>query len=86
MALVGNDFYVADTDALLRFPYEEGQTTITAHGIKLADLPAGPINHHWTKNVIAVPTVGISTSRWARTAMSPRTASTQRRGVPRSGR
>jgi glucose/arabinose dehydrogenase len=53
MALVGNDFYVADTDALLRFPYQPGQTSITAPAIKLTDLPGGPIDHHWTKNVIA---------------------------------
>ncbi|MEO5596591.1 MAG: sorbosone dehydrogenase family protein [Lysobacteraceae bacterium] len=53
MTLVGNDFYVADTDALLRFPYKTGETRIDAKGSKLADLPAGPINHHWTKNVIA---------------------------------
>lgn len=53
MALVGNDLYVADTDALLRFPYHSGDTRITAPGIKVVDLPAGPINHHWTKNVIA---------------------------------
>ncbi len=53
MALVGNDFYVANTDAVLRFPYEGGETRITASGIKVVDLPAGPINHHWTKNLIA---------------------------------
>src|SRR5438874_2241312 len=53
MALVGNDLYVANTDAIVRFPYSEGATEITAPGEKLADLPAGPINHHWTKNVIA---------------------------------
>lgn len=55
MALVGNDLYVADTDALLRFPYHRGETHITAVGVKVVDLPAGPINHHWTKNVIASP-------------------------------
>ena len=55
MALVGNELYVADTDAVLRFPYREGDTKITAPGVKLADLPAGPINHHWTKNLIASP-------------------------------
>ncbi|HEX7970123.1 MAG TPA: sorbosone dehydrogenase family protein [Stellaceae bacterium] len=55
MALVGSDLYVADTDAVLRFPYQEGQTKITAPGVKVVDLPAGPINHHWTKNVIASP-------------------------------
>jgi hypothetical protein len=53
MALVGNDFYVAATDALWRFPYVEGQTQITAPGTKVIDLPGGPLNHHWTKNVIA---------------------------------
>jgi glucose/arabinose dehydrogenase len=55
MALVGNDFYVADTDALLRFSYQQGQTTIAAPEKKIADLPAGPINDHWTRNVIAAP-------------------------------
>jgi glucose/arabinose dehydrogenase len=51
MALVGDAFYVANTDALMRFRYsgEEVQRT----GEKVADLPGGPINHHWTKNVIA---------------------------------
>ena len=53
MALVGGDFYVADTDAVLHFPYSPGATRIDDKGVKLADLPAGTINHHWTKNVIA---------------------------------
>jgi glucose/arabinose dehydrogenase len=53
MALVGDQFYVANTDAVWRFPYVEGATHITAPGSKVADLPAGPINHHWTKNLIA---------------------------------
>jgi glucose/arabinose dehydrogenase len=53
MALVGNDLYVANTDAILRFPYTEGATRISDPGVKVADLPGGPINHHWTKNVIA---------------------------------
>ncbi len=53
MALVGSDLYVANTDALLRFPYVEGQLEITSSGSKVADLPGGSINHHWTKNVIA---------------------------------
>lgn len=55
MALVGDDFYVANTDALLRFPYREGQTRITAPGEKVVDLPAGPINRHWTKSLVASP-------------------------------
>jgi glucose/arabinose dehydrogenase len=53
MALVGQDLYVADTDAILRFPYRDGETAIAAKGTKLADLPGGPIDHHWTKNIIA---------------------------------
>ena len=53
MALVGSDFYVANADAVVRFPYEEGQTEITASGTKIADLPGGPINHHWTKSLMA---------------------------------
>jgi glucose/arabinose dehydrogenase len=55
MALIGSDFYVANTDAILRFPYEEGETEITADGEKIADLPAGNLNHHWTKSLIASP-------------------------------
>ncbi len=53
MALVGNDLYVANTDGLVRFPYRNGETRIIEPGVKVIDLPAGPINHHWTKNVIA---------------------------------
>jgi glucose/arabinose dehydrogenase len=53
MTLVGHDLYVADTDALLRFPYNSGETSIKETGVKIADLPAGSINHHWTKDVIA---------------------------------
>jgi glucose/arabinose dehydrogenase len=53
MALVGNDLYVANTDGVMRFTYETGATQITTRGTKVADLPAGPINHHWTKNIIA---------------------------------
>ncbi len=53
MALVGDTFYVADTDAVLSFPYVEGTTRIEAKATKVVDLPAGPINHHWTKNLIA---------------------------------
>ncbi|WP_425283392.1 PQQ-dependent sugar dehydrogenase [Methyloceanibacter marginalis] len=55
MALIGEDLYVANTDAVMRFPYEEGATEITAKGEKLADLPGGPINHHWTKSLVASP-------------------------------
>jgi len=53
MALIGSDLYVANTDSIMRFPYKTGETQITAPGVKVVDLPAGAINHHWTKNVIA---------------------------------
>ncbi|MNO55524.1 Membrane bound L-sorbosone dehydrogenase [compost metagenome] len=53
MALVGDWLYVANTDAVVRFPYRNGQMRIDAAGQKVADLPAGPLNHHWTKNIIA---------------------------------
>jgi hypothetical protein len=55
MALVGSDLYVANTDALVRFSYREGQTRIEEPGDTVVELPAGPINRHWTKNVIASP-------------------------------
>ena len=55
MALVGSNFYVANADAVLRFPYVCGQTRIDAAGVKLVDLPGGPLNHHWTKNLLASP-------------------------------
>ena len=55
VALVGHDLYVADTDAILRFPYVDGETRITAPGTKLIDLPGGPIDHHWTKSLVASP-------------------------------
>jgi glucose/arabinose dehydrogenase len=53
MALIGDNLYVANTDAIVRFSYKEGQTEIRETGTKLADLPAGDINHHWTKGLIA---------------------------------
>jgi glucose/arabinose dehydrogenase len=53
MALVGRNLYVANTDAVVRYTYSDGATQITGPGVKVADLPAGPLNHHWTKNVIA---------------------------------
>ena len=52
MVLVGNELFVANADALVKVPYTEGQTSITASPTLVTQLPAG-INHHWTKNVIA---------------------------------
>lgn len=53
MALVGDTLYVANADAVVAFPYTTGATRISAPPRKVADLPGGPINHHWTKNIIA---------------------------------
>ncbi len=53
VALVGNDLYVADTDAILKFPYTPGATSITAPPVVLTLLPGGPIDHHWTKSLVA---------------------------------
>lgn len=55
MALVGSTLYVANTDGIVAFPYVEGATQITGEGAAIAPLPAGPINHHWTKDIIASP-------------------------------
>lgn len=55
VALVGSDLYVAHADAIMRYPYNEGDTKITAPGELLAQLPGGPINHHWTKSLVASP-------------------------------
>jgi glucose/arabinose dehydrogenase len=53
MALVGSDFYVANTDSIMRFPYADGDTQIDSRGIKVVDLPAGAPNDHWTRNLLA---------------------------------
>ena len=53
MTLVDSTLYVANSDAVVRFPYTTGATRITIPGTAVATLPAGPINHHWTKNIIA---------------------------------
>jgi glucose/arabinose dehydrogenase len=52
MALVGDTLYVADSDQVVRFPYARGETSITAAPVTVLALPAGPINHHWTKNLL----------------------------------
>ena len=53
IAYVSGTLYVADTDAIIAFPFTPGQTRITAPGVKLTDLPAGEIDHHWTKSMVA---------------------------------
>ncbi|WP_407352777.1 PQQ-dependent sugar dehydrogenase [Luteimonas sp. R10] len=53
MALAGDTLYVANADALVKFPYAEGATSIAAAPVEVAPLPGGPINHHWTKALLA---------------------------------
>jgi glucose/arabinose dehydrogenase len=53
VTLVGNDLYVANTDSIVRYPYNQGDTKITAAGTTLTPLPGGPIDHHWTKSLVA---------------------------------
>jgi glucose/arabinose dehydrogenase len=53
MALIGDNFYVADSDALLRFTYHTGDTEIRTQPVTVTELPGGTINHHWTKSLLA---------------------------------
>jgi glucose/arabinose dehydrogenase len=55
MALVGTDLYIANADAIVRLPYVEGATRIDRPATRVVELPGGPINHHWTKNIVASP-------------------------------
>ncbi|HZP99864.1 MAG TPA: sorbosone dehydrogenase family protein [Reyranella sp.] len=55
MTLVGDTLYVANCDGVVSFPYQRGQTSVDGSGSKVFDLPGPPINHHWTKNVVASP-------------------------------
>jgi len=52
MAIIGNSFYVANTDGLWQYPYKTGDTKITGQGKKILSLPAGGYNNHWTRNII----------------------------------
>jgi glucose/arabinose dehydrogenase len=52
MLILNEHFYVANTDALMKYPYKEGETAITETGKKILDLPAGGYNNHWTRNII----------------------------------
>ncbi|MBO0934033.1 PQQ-dependent sugar dehydrogenase [Fibrella aquatilis] len=55
MLVLGNYFYVGDTDALLRFPYKTGDTKLSAPADTILKLPAGGYNNHWTRNLLAGP-------------------------------
>src|SRR5690349_1466050 len=86
MALIGSDFYVANTDAVVRFPYQEGATEIAAQGVKVADLPGGPVNYHWTKNIVTSREDRACSPPSAPTAMRARTAWRRKKAAPRSWR
>lgn len=53
MLILGDWFYVANTDGLWRYPYKLGQTKVSGKGVKILDLPAGGYNNHWTRNLCA---------------------------------
>src|SRR6478735_12044811 len=55
MALVGDTLYVANSDALVKVAYHEGDTHAGSAPVQVTALPGGPLNHHWTKNVVANP-------------------------------
>jgi len=55
MLILGDHFYIANTDGLYRFPYKSGQTRLSSEGEKIVSLPAGGYNNHWTRNLIAAP-------------------------------
>ncbi|WP_373964219.1 sorbosone dehydrogenase family protein [Kosakonia sacchari] len=55
MQLIGNTLWVANADSLVKFPYQQGETTLSAPGETVTELPGGPINHHWTKSLLASP-------------------------------
>ncbi len=82
MVLVGNDLFVAEADKLTRFAYVPGANAITTPGFKLADLPGGLRNHHWTKNVVAAADGKTLLSRSAPTPTSPKTAWRSKRTAP----
>ena len=86
VALVGNDLYVANTDAIVRYPYNPGDTKISAPGTVLTPLPGGPIDHHWTKSLVASRDGARLTWAWDRTATSPKRACRRKRIARPSGR
>ncbi|HEY9659676.1 MAG TPA: sorbosone dehydrogenase family protein, partial [Allocoleopsis sp.] len=55
MAFAGGYFFLGNTDAVLRFPYQSGQERLTGRGEQIASLPGGGYNQHWTRNVVAAP-------------------------------
>jgi len=52
MALLGDTFYVGNTDGVLAFPYTPGSTRISAPGRRLARFKPGG---HWTRSLLPSP-------------------------------
>ena len=87
MALIGNDLYVANTDAIVKFPYTTGATQIAAAGNAASPIcPAARSIITGPRTSSRAATAPSSTRPWARTATSPRTASTRKKAAPRSGK
>lgn len=53
IVLINDWLYVANTDALMRFPYKKGMTKMDAKGENIMELPANGRNQHWTRNLLA---------------------------------
>jgi glucose/arabinose dehydrogenase len=53
MLIVGDAFYIANTDGLYRYPYQTGDPKLEQEGERIVELPAGGYNNHWTRNLIA---------------------------------
>ncbi len=56
MAFAEGNFFLGNTDEVVRFPYAVGQTSLEGRGDRLAELPGGGYNQHWTRNVVVSPT------------------------------
>ncbi len=55
VTVINDALYVANTDAVMRYRYRTGDQGISDSGTRILDLPAGSINHHWTKTIVASP-------------------------------
>ena len=55
MAFHKNWFYVANTNSIVRFKYQSGQTTAVGEPERLVELTPGGYNQHWTRNILFSP-------------------------------
>ena len=86
MALIEDRLYVANTDGIVSFPYSTGDTEIATEASYLAALPAGELNHHWTKSLVASTDGRYLYAGWVPTAIMAKTAWTGNRDARRSGK